>query len=104
MYPAKVDQDDYFWFWQTKYSFIGYDPNFIFTFIFSALITFTESEDEPVWKGYMYAVLMIVCAQIQSLVLGQYFMKMFLAGLRIRTGVISAVYRKVKDECKSMKK
>lgn len=62
--------------------------------ILSALITFTESEDEPVWKGYMYAVLMIVCAQIQSLVLGQYFMKMFLAGLRIRTGVISAVYRK----------
>ncbi|XP_047488964.1 multidrug resistance-associated protein 1-like isoform X5 [Penaeus chinensis] len=62
--------------------------------ILSALITFTESEDEPVWKGYMYAALMIVCAQIQSLVLGQYFMKMFLAGLRIRTGVISAVYRK----------
>ncbi|XP_042861563.1 multidrug resistance-associated protein 1-like isoform X1 [Penaeus japonicus] len=62
--------------------------------ILSALIVFTESEDMPAWKGYMYAALMFVCAQIQSLVLGQYFMKMFLAGLRIRTGVISAVYRK----------
>lgn len=66
--------------------------------VFSALINFSESEEEnePMWHGYLYAFLMLVCAQLQSFLLGQYFMKMMLVGLQIRTGVISAVYRKVR--------
>ncbi|XP_042886660.1 multidrug resistance-associated protein 1-like isoform X6 [Penaeus japonicus] len=66
--------------------------------ILSALITYIESdkeeESEPVWRGYFYAFLMLICAQVQSFLLAQYFMKMFIVGLQIRTGVISAVYRK----------
>ncbi|CAL4099766.1 unnamed protein product, partial [Meganyctiphanes norvegica] len=53
-----------------------------------------ESGDEPMWRGVMYALFLLMCTQVQSLVLGQYFSKMFLIGLRIRTGVISAVYQK----------
>ncbi|XP_069171929.1 multidrug resistance-associated protein 1 isoform X6 [Procambarus clarkii] len=74
--------------------------------ILSLLINFTENNDasQPQWRGYFYAILMLVFAQIQSFVLGQYFMKMFLAGLRIRTGVISAVYRKALRISNSAKK
>ncbi|XP_069939628.1 multidrug resistance-associated protein 1 isoform X5 [Cherax quadricarinatus] len=64
--------------------------------ILSLIIAFTESgsSEQPNWRGYFYAVVMLVCTQLQSFILGQYFLKMFLAGLQIRTGVISAVYRK----------
>ncbi|XP_068238012.1 multidrug resistance-associated protein 1-like isoform X2 [Palaemon carinicauda] len=74
--------------------------------ILSALIKFTESseEDEPIWHGYLYAVLMFTCAQVQSLCLGQYFMRMFLVGLRMRTAIISAVYTKAMRISNSAKK
>ncbi|XP_071542397.1 multidrug resistance-associated protein 1-like isoform X3 [Panulirus ornatus] len=69
---------------------------FISPQILSAIINFSENEEEnePTWHGYLYAVLMLVFAQVQSFLLGQYFMKMMLVGLQIRSGVISAVYRK----------
>ncbi|KAK7081053.1 Canalicular multispecific organic anion transporter 1, partial [Halocaridina rubra] len=79
---------------------------FISPQILSALINFSESEveDVPVWHGYLYAVLMFVCAQLQSLCLGQYFMRMFLVGLRMRTALISAVYCKALRISTSAKK
>lgn len=81
------------------FSFFIYLYVFYFVFFSSALITYIESdkeeESEPVWRGYFYAFLMLICAQVQSFLLAQYFMKMFIVGLQIRTGVISAVYRKV---------
>ncbi|KAK7082098.1 Canalicular multispecific organic anion transporter 1 [Halocaridina rubra] len=69
---------------------------FVSPLILSSLISFTENVNgnEPEWHGYFYASIMFASAQLQSFILGQYFMKMFLVGLRIRTGVISAVYRK----------
>ncbi|XP_064080545.1 multidrug resistance-associated protein 1-like [Macrobrachium nipponense] len=69
-------------------------------------IKFTESsaEDTPMWHGYLYAALMFICAQIQSLCLGQYFMRMFLVGLRMRTAIISAVYTKAMRISNSAKK
>lgn len=70
---------------------------------YSRLIDFTESVyeevEEPVWRGYFYAVLMYLAAQLQSFVLAQYFKKMYVIGLHMRTGVISAVYRKVGFSC-----
>ncbi|XP_042224815.1 multidrug resistance-associated protein 1-like isoform X3 [Homarus americanus] len=74
--------------------------------ILGLLISFSESteEDDPQWRGFLYAAVMLVCAQLQSFILGQYFMKMFLAGLQIRTGVISAVYRKALRISNSAKK
>lgn len=42
----------------------------------------------------MYAILMLVIAMIQTLVLSQYFNRMFLVGMRIRTALISTIYRK----------
>lgn len=51
-------------------------------------------ENEEEWKGYFYAVLLFLTATIQTVVLSQYFNRMFLVGMRIRTALISAIYRK----------
>lgn len=57
------------------------------------LINFV-SEDEPMWRGYLYAGLLFGVASTQTLFLAQYFHRMFLVGLRIRTALISAIFRK----------
>lgn len=46
------------------------------------------------WKGYLYAVLLLVTAIFQTLILSQYFHRMFIVGLRVRTALIAAIYRK----------
>lgn len=68
----------------------------IFLFVFSVLIDFVEkkNEDREAWKGYFYAVLMLLTAMLQTLILSQYFHRMFIVGLRIRTALISAIFRK----------
>ncbi|XP_018309833.1 multidrug resistance-associated protein 1 isoform X3 [Mycetomoellerius zeteki] len=66
---------------------------FISPQILKLLIDFIEG-DEPMWKGYFYSVLLLLTAMLQTLVLSQYFHRMFLVGLRIRTALIAAIYRK----------
>ncbi|XP_077258463.1 multidrug-Resistance like Protein 1 isoform X7 [Temnothorax americanus] len=66
---------------------------FISPQILKLLIDFTEGE-EPMWKGYFYSALLLLTAILQTLVLSQYFHRMFLVGLRIRTSLIAAIYRK----------
>lgn len=53
-----------------------------------------ESEQQPLWRGILFAVLLFIVAAIQTLFLAQYFQRMFLVGLRIRTAIIGAVYKK----------
>ncbi|KAK4305327.1 hypothetical protein Pmani_022778 [Petrolisthes manimaculis] len=65
--------------------------------ILSALINFVEDESEmppPFWHGYAYSVLLLLCTLLQSFLLGHYFKRMRVIGLQVRTGIISAVYRK----------
>lgn len=65
-----------------------------FLFFFSLLITFVEG-DEPMWRGYMYALLMLLAATFQTLSMTQHNQRMYIVGMRIRTALISAIYRKV---------
>lgn len=53
-----------------------------------------KNEDREAWKGYFYACLMLLTAMLQTLILSQYFHRMFIVGLRIRTALISAIFRK----------
>ncbi|CAL4058622.1 unnamed protein product, partial [Meganyctiphanes norvegica] len=66
--------------------------------ILGLIITFAESkgtgDEEPLWKGISYAVLMLVTTEIQSVFLGQYFAQNMVIGMRMRAGIISSVYRK----------
>ncbi|XP_078462060.1 ATP-binding cassette sub-family C member 2-like [Lampetra planeri] len=62
--------------------------------ILKLLIGFTEDQNVMEWKGYFYAILLFVTALVQSLLLQQYFQRCFLFGMRVRTAVIGAVYKK----------
>lgn len=61
------------------------------------LINFVNDKKAPDWQGYFYTVLLFVSACLQTLVLHQYFHICFVSGMRIKTAVIGAVYRKVGD-------
>ncbi|XP_025086070.1 multidrug resistance-associated protein 1-like isoform X1 [Pomacea canaliculata] len=68
------------------------------------LIQFTSKKDEFMWKGYLYAVLLFVVALVQSIVLHQYFHGCLVLGMRLRSVIISAVYRKTLVMSNSAKK
>ncbi|XP_032672071.1 multidrug resistance-associated protein 1 isoform X3 [Odontomachus brunneus] len=67
---------------------------FISPQLLKLLIAFIKDREEPMWKGYLYAILLLLTATVQTLVLSQYFHRMFLVGLRIRTALIATIYRK----------
>ncbi|XP_037086606.1 multidrug resistance-associated protein 1-like isoform X1 [Pollicipes pollicipes] len=62
--------------------------------ILSKIIGFVGDSSQPVWHGYFYAVLMVCVNMLMSAVLNQYFLVMMTTGMRLRTTLISAVYRK----------
>ncbi|KAI2577352.1 ATP binding cassette subfamily C member 1 [Homo sapiens] len=62
--------------------------------ILKLLIKFVNDTKAPDWQGYFYTVLLFVTACLQTLVLHQYFHICFVSGMRIKTAVIGAVYRK----------
>lgn len=69
----------------------------VLIFNFRLLINFIQTESELTWRGYLYAFGLFFTATIQTIFLSQYFTRMFYVGLRIRTALISAIYRKVKS-------
>lgn len=60
------------------------------------MISFTEDKSSFAWEGYMYAVLLFLVAVLQSLFLQQYFQRCFVLGMKVRTALMAAVYKKVK--------
>ncbi|KAK9886060.1 hypothetical protein WA026_014842 [Henosepilachna vigintioctopunctata] len=61
--------------------------------ILSLLINFAKN-NETQWKGFFYTIILFVTAVIQTIVLSQYFNRMFLVGIRIRTALVGTIYRK----------
>lgn len=51
-------------------------------------------EQDPMWRGILYAVLLFVVASLQTLFLSQYFQRMMMVGLRIRTALVGSIYKK----------
>ncbi|KAK9886053.1 hypothetical protein WA026_014836 [Henosepilachna vigintioctopunctata] len=66
---------------------------FVSPFVLRWLINFVN-EDEEMWKGFLYAFLLYAAASVQTLFLSQYFYRMFIIGVQVRTALISAIYRK----------
>ncbi|XP_041744535.1 ATP-binding cassette sub-family C member 3 isoform X1 [Coregonus clupeaformis] len=58
------------------------------------LISFTKQKDAPTWWGYALAFLMFFTAFLQTLILHQHFQYCFVTGMRLRTSIIGAIYRK----------
>ncbi|XP_065209502.1 multidrug resistance-associated protein 1-like isoform X2 [Planococcus citri] len=61
--------------------------------ILSLLIDFVGSE-EPMWKGYLYVASLFLAAVIQTLLSAQYQDIMYTIGIKIRTCLISVIYKK----------
>ncbi|KAK3909098.1 Multidrug resistance-associated protein 1 [Frankliniella fusca] len=61
--------------------------------ILKLLISFV-AQDEPLWKGLLYAFALLLTATIQTLFLGQYFHRLLFVSMRIRTALVAAIYRK----------
>lgn len=62
--------------------------------LLKAMIGFTQSETDPDWHGYAYAAGLLVTAVVQSICLHQYFHRVMTTGMRLRSALISAVFRK----------
>ena len=72
--------------------------------IMKRLIEFVGNSDEPDWKGYSLAVLLLLCVTLKTLLFNQYKKSMTMQGLKIRSSLISAVYRKILSISQSTKK
>lgn len=60
---------------------------------FSYIITFVQEKQEP-WKGIFYAVLLFVSATAQSLFSQQFMNRNVLVSMRIRSALVSLIYKK----------
>ncbi|XP_074531508.1 ATP-binding cassette sub-family C member 2 [Halichoeres trimaculatus] len=58
------------------------------------MVSFTQDKSRYTWEGYLYAVLLLVVALLQSLFLQQYFQRCFVLGMKVRTAIMAAVYKK----------
>lgn len=79
--------------------FILISFSYIHYFYRSALIAFTSDPNAPVWQGYALAVALFAVAFVQSLFLHQYFNVAYVSGMRLRSAIVSSIYRKV---CKNL--
>lgn len=80
--------------WVNVYKFINY--NFDPCFSSSLLISYVESDPtkEPTWKGVFYACILFGSAFLATVVTAQATHRFYMAGMRGRTALVSAIYRK----------
>ncbi|XP_076867754.1 ATP-binding cassette sub-family C member 2 isoform X1 [Brachyhypopomus gauderio] len=62
--------------------------------LLKVMISFTQDKSIYEWQGYLYAVLLLLVAILQSMFLQQYFHRCFVLGMKVRTGIMAAVYKK----------
>lgn len=72
--------------------------------ILSLLIGFTADPNAPLWHGMVFAVVFFALAALTALLNGQFQYYCFLVGFRIRTVLISAIYRKALSISNAAKK
>ncbi|KAJ1525343.1 hypothetical protein ONE63_010161 [Megalurothrips usitatus] len=67
---------------------------FISPELLKMLMRFVADANAPLWQGLAYAAAMLVSALVQSLLLSQCNIRMNIVGMRIRTALVAAIYRK----------
>lgn len=55
---------------------------------------FVLKGDDPVWKGYLYTVVLSVAALVAAVADSQYWYNLNLVGLRLKTALSTAIYKK----------
>ncbi|XP_052405181.1 multidrug resistance-associated protein 1 isoform X3 [Carassius gibelio] len=76
------------------YKFIHDILMFVGPEILRLLIQFVNDSSAPDWHGYFYTSLLFICTCVQTLILQKYFHVCFVTGMRLRTAIVGAVYRK----------
>lgn len=74
---------------------ISVNIHFLHLILPRLLINFVNNSSAPSWQGYFYTTLLFICTCVQSLILQKYFHVCFVSGMRLRSAIIGAVYRKV---------
>lgn len=73
-------------------------------FLLNELIFFTADPSSPFWQGVALTIALFVTSFTSAVINGQYFWKTSVVGFRIRTGLISAIYRKALRVSSAVKK
>ncbi|XP_069971116.1 ATP-binding cassette sub-family C member 3 [Penaeus vannamei] len=60
----------------------------------SLVITFMADEQQPPWHGYLYAVSLFLSCIVSTLLRNKFYFKITVLSVRIRSIIMSAVYRK----------
>ncbi|OQV18389.1 Multidrug resistance-associated protein 1 [Hypsibius exemplaris] len=68
---------------------------FLIPEILRLLINFAKDRSAELWKGYMFAALLLIASIMQSIFVGHCVHQCNRLGLKLRTALMSAVYRKV---------
>uniref|UniRef100_A0A1I8HV06 ABC-type glutathione-S-conjugate transporter n=1 Tax=Macrostomum lignano TaxID=282301 RepID=A0A1I8HV06_9PLAT len=76
--------------WKLAYDLI----NFAQPQLLSLLILFIQNGDPYEWRGYFLAVALFLVALFKTFIFQQYYHGTYTTGMRLRTAVIAAVYRK----------
>ena len=79
--------------------------------IMKLMIQFVESyndgvpdNEEEMWKGYFYGALLFCSLTLSSILQSQYFERMFVIGVKVRTVLVAALYKKSMRISSSAKK
>ncbi|CAI2733366.1 unnamed protein product [Schistosoma spindalis] len=68
---------------------------FVNPLLLKLLLNFLQNtQSEPMWHGYLYAIAIFIDTSVQSLILQSYFHIVFKLGMNIKTAITAAVYRK----------
>jgi ABC-type multidrug transport system fused ATPase/permease subunit len=62
--------------------------------MYRLLIGFIGDPNQPLWRGIFYASLMFLSAFVQSMLLHQYFHRMFRCGMNIKSVLTAAIFTK----------
>lgn len=68
------------------------------------MISFTADLEAPLWHGFLFAAVFFALAAVTAILNGQFQYTCFLCGYRIRTALISAIYRKALSISSAAKK
>ncbi|XP_037804336.1 multidrug resistance-associated protein 1-like [Penaeus monodon] len=62
--------------------------------VLSLVITFMADEKQPPWHGYLYAVSLFLSCIVSTLLRNKFYFKITVLSVRVRSVIMSAVYRK----------
>ncbi|XP_047482074.1 ATP-binding cassette sub-family C member 3-like [Penaeus chinensis] len=74
--------------------FVAETSRFLTPQLLSLIINFMTTPEQPAWYGYLFSVLLLASCVLVTVLKNSYFYVMFTQCVRIRSAIMTAVYRK----------